>query len=251
MMKKRILVLVSLLTILLSGCITLRIETKIKKDGSGSKSFVMAFDKSVINMLESMADESDASADDIWAGLRAEADAIEGAKVEEYSDDEVEGIKVSVPFADLKELETLSGSDAFEGADVVTTSEDGDTMTLKAVVTAGDLTSQMGEAGGQELEGFDLGEIELEYTYAVDVEGKILEYTPKDIAEVKGSKVTWNLSHVSDETIDLMVKWEPGGGPDMLVILLVAVALGGVILVVIGVMLSVRDRRRSDQLYMS
>jgi hypothetical protein len=43
-----------------------------------------------------MAEESGASAGDLWDTARVGAESIQGATVEDYSDDESEGIKVSV-----------------------------------------------------------------------------------------------------------------------------------------------------------
>jgi hypothetical protein len=240
-MKKRVF-LISLLAVLLSGCITLRIETKINEDGSGKKSFVMAFDKSVISMIESMGEDSGMSTEDIWAEARDGASAIEGAKVEEYKDDKSEGIKIIVPFDDLAELQALSQSDLFQGADVVSVSEDGDTRTLKAVVSVGDVASGLGEAGGEDLEGIDPGDIEIEYSYTVDVEGKILEYSHKEIAEVEGSKITWDLVKAgSTDELELMVKWKPGkesGGMLPYLLIAIVVIAGGMI--VLGIVMSLR-----------
>jgi hypothetical protein len=202
----------------------------------------------VVSMIKSMAQESGASIDDIWAKARASAGAIEGARVKDYQDEDVEGIQVSVPFENLDELQALSSSDAFEGADSVTVSNADDTLTLKAVVKAGDLTAGLSEAGGEELEGFDLGEIELAYTYAVEVEGKILEHSPQEIARVEGSKVTWDLSQAGAETVELMVRWKPGGGSNLLPILAAVALVGGVILIASGVVLVIRKRKPSDQL---
>ncbi len=241
-MKIRVLALMSLLALTASGCITIRMETKIEQDGSGTKSVVLALDKSIMSMMESMAQEAGTSTEDIWATAREGAATIEGATVEQYGDDEAEGIQITVPFGSLDELEALSSSDTFQGADTVTVSQDGDTTTLNAIVNVRDITSGLDEAGGKELEGFDLGEIEIKYTYAVEVEGDILEYSPKDIATVEGSKVTWDLTRVSADSVELMLKWEPGGGLDLLVILIIAVALGGLVLVVAGVVLTVRGR---------
>ena len=247
-MKKRALVIISLCVILLSSCITIRVENKINADGSGEKSVLLALDKSMMSMFESMAAESGESMDDIWAEARTGAEAIEGAKVEDYSDDDVEGIKMIVPFDSLDELQALSQSETFEGIDTITVSEDGDTKTLKAQVDVGELTSGLGEAGGAELEGFDLGDIELEYTYAVEVEGKILDHSPKDIAEVKGGKVTWDLVQSNSQTVELMVKWSPGGGGiNISTILLIVIVAGGLVLVAVGVFLALRGRRSPDQ----
>jgi hypothetical protein len=242
LVKKRILIAVLLSALLTSGCITIRIETKINKDGSGTKSFVLALDKSVMGMMESMTEESGASTDDIWAAATEGAGSINGATVEEFSDDDSEGIKVSVPFGSLEELEALSGSDAFEGMDTVKVSRDGDITTLNATVSVGDVTSGLGEAGGESLEGFDMGDIDLEYSYAIEIEGNIIEYAPKEIATVDGSKVTWDLTSASTDTVELMLKWEPGGGLDPLLIVLIAAALGGLILVAAGIFLTVRSK---------
>ncbi len=236
-----------LLIVLLSGCVTLRIETKIKANGSGTKSFIMAIDKSAMSMIESMAQESgetDLNTEDIWETARVGAESIKGATVEDYRDDKSEGIKVSVPFKNFAELEALSGSDAFEGADAVTVTEQGDRVTLTAIVDTSDIVSGLSGAGGQDLGDFDLGEIDFEYSYIIDVEGKILSFGPKNMAQVKGGKVTWDLTQSTTDSVELTVTWEPGGGgPDMTTILLIVVAVSGILLVVAGVLVSARGRR--------
>jgi hypothetical protein len=109
-------------------------------------------------------------------------------------------------------------------------------------VSVGDVTSRLGEAGGESLEGFDMGDIDLEYSYAIEIEGNIIEYAPKEIATVDGSKVTWDLTSASTDTVELMLKWEPGGGLNPLLIVLIATALGGLILVAAGIFLTVRSK---------
>ena len=126
-------------------------------------------------------------------------------------------------------------------------SKDGDTTTLSATLNTSELTSGFDAAEAPELEGFDLGEIDFEFAYVVEVEGEILEYSPKEYAEVTGSKVTWDLTQFPSDTAEVMVKWGPGGGLDLQLILLIVVALGGVILVAAGILLSTRDKRTSDQ----
>jgi hypothetical protein len=155
----------------------------------------------------------------------------------------MEGIEIVVPFDNLDELEALSSSDAFEGADVVSVKRDGDTTTLNATVTVGDVESNLGEAGGESLEGFDLGEINLEYSYSVEVEGDILDYAPTEFATIENNKVTWDLTRASADTVDLMIRWKPGGGLDVTFLLLIVIAIGGVALVAIGILLSLRSRR--------
>jgi len=246
-MRKQTSVLIILISLLISGCVTVRVETKIKKDGSGTKAFVLALDNSVLSMLESMAQESGASTDDIWEAARAGAESIKGAEVQEYRDGESQGIKISVPFSNLTELQALSSSDAFSGSDVVTVSQNGDVTTLKATVRTGDLASGFDEAGGQSLEGFDLGDIDFEYVYVIEVEGEILEYSPQGNAEIEGSKVSWDLTQSTDDTTELTIKWEPSSGPDIMVILLVIIALGGAALILFGAILTMRGKQAADQ----
>ncbi|MGD9100882.1 MAG: hypothetical protein PVF45_10420 [Anaerolineae bacterium] len=239
-MKRRVLILISLLAVLLSGCVTLRIETRIKADGSGKKSFVMAFDKEAIAMIEEAGEGGD-----IWDQSRENiTGSIKGAKIEDYSDDKSEGIKVTVPFANLAELEALSQSDVFQGADAVSVSQEGDTMTLRAVVNIGDITSGMDQSGGMGME-IAPGDFEMEYSYAVDVQGEILAYSHKDIAEIKGSKVTWNLINANAEQLELSVKWKPGSEPtnDMFTYLLIGIVVLGVVLIGAGVIMTLRPKQ--------
>lgn len=254
-MKKRILVLVALLAVLASGCITIRLETKIKEDGSGTQSMALALDKGMMSLFESMAQESGGSVDDLWAEARVEAERIPGAKVEDYSEENAEGIKVTIPFKDLDELATLSGNDALGDLDTVTVSQDGDTRTLKVVLSGSNPLAGLSQAGGEgmeefDLEEFDLGDFDLTFTYAVDVEGKILSYSPQDIAKVKGSKVTWDLMQADADQLELTLKWEPGssgGGSNMLPLLVGVVAIGGVLLVIVGVVMTMRRPQSSDR----
>jgi hypothetical protein len=201
---------------------------------------VLAFDKSVMSMMESMADESGAGIDDIWATASEGTATIPGATVEQFSDDESEGIRVSVPFGSLEELEALSSNDAFEGTDSVSISRDGDVTTMFATVNVGEVTSGFDETAGQGMDGFDMGEFDFEYSYAVEVEGEVLEYSPQDFATIDGDKVTWDLTRASSDNVELIIKWGPGGGLDLVYILLIAAAIGGVLLIVAGVILTVR-----------
>jgi hypothetical protein len=241
-MRKHAFILLLLLSTLASGCVTVHMETKIKQDGSGTKSFVLALDNSVMSMIESMAQESGAGPDDVWETARAGAESISGARVEDYRDDESQGIKITVPFSDLNELQALSGVDAFAGSDVVTVSQNGAITTLKATVKTGDLA-----AGFDDLEGFDLGDIDIEYAYSVKVEGVILAYAPTGNAVTEGNKVTWDLTQSTGDTTELMIEWDPSSGSDVRVILLVVIAPGGAALIVVGVILIARGKRAPDQ----
>ena len=75
------------------------------------------------------------------------------------------------------------------------------------------------------------------------MEGEILEYSPEEIAEVKGSAVAWDLTQSNADSLELMVKWEAAAGAtDMLVVILIVVVLAGVLLVAAGIVLTARSR---------
>jgi hypothetical protein len=241
-MREYTFILLVLLSALASGCVTVHLETDIQQDGSGTKSYVLALDNSVMSMLESMAQEAGASPKDVWETARAGAESISGATVEDYHDDESQGIKITVPFSDLDELQAWSGVDAFSGSDVVTVSQNGAITTLKATVRTGDLTAEF-----DDLQGFDLGAIDIAYVYSVKVEGVILAYAPTGNAVTEGNKVTWDLTQSTGDTTELMIEWEPSSGPDVRMILLVVIALGGAALIVAGLFLTLRGRRAPDQ----
>jgi hypothetical protein len=73
LMIKRTLIVIALFALLLTGCVTPRVETKIKKDGSGTKSFLVAVDKNMMSMVESMAEHPDTSGQDLWESARSSA----------------------------------------------------------------------------------------------------------------------------------------------------------------------------------
>jgi hypothetical protein len=241
-MKGRLLVLFIMLATLISGCITVDIETKIKKDGRGTRSFVLALDRSVISMLEGAAQEAGVAMNDIWGAVRAEAQSIEGAQVEDYSDGTVRGIKVTLPFASLEELQALSSGDGVKGADAVTVSQDGDVKTLSARVNIGEVAAALTEVGDQNLEGFEFGEIDLQFTYAVEVEGRLLKYAPQDMAVVEGGRVTWDLSQVDADAVELTIQWDSGDGAGLFIFLLVVVILAALALMVSGVIMTRRTK---------
>jgi hypothetical protein len=133
--------------------------------------------------------------------------------------------------------------------DTVTISQDGDKHIFRATLDTSDLSGAgtgMGEFAGEDLEGFSMEDLDMEYSYVLDVEGEILSYSPKDIATVEGSKVTWNLAQASGSNVDLTLEWTPGGGPDMMVILLIGVVVVGLLFVVVGVLLTMRGKQEAE-----
>jgi hypothetical protein len=228
--------------------VTVRVETKIKGNGSGTKSVILAFDKVMMGMIESMA-EGSGEMGDIWAEAAASAEQVPGFKVEDYATEELEGIKVIASFDSLEELEALSSSEGFQGLDLVTISQNGDKNTFRATLDTSELSAagtEMEGFEGAELEGFSMEDLDIEYNYVLDVEGEILSYSPKDIATVEGSKVTWNLAQASGPNLELTLEWTPGGGPDMMVIVLIGVIIVGLLFVVVGVVLTMRGKQEAE-----
>ncbi len=243
-MKKQILLLIILST-LMTGCITLRIETKINQDGSGTRSFVIALSKETMSMLTSMAEGSGQSVDNMWDEALASAETIPGAKVEEYQDDKSQGIRITFSFDTLEELEALSRSEEMKGGDQVTITEQGDQITLQAVIDTSDMTSGLSGAG-EEMGGLDLSDldIDIEYSYIIQVEGKIISYGPHEFAEVKGNKITWDLTQAPSDTTELFVTWKPGGGLNLLIILVIGAVVVCGLLVFLGIVAILVSRRR-------
>jgi hypothetical protein len=104
----------------------------------------------------------------------------------------------------------------------------------------------LSEADAESFEGFDLGDIDIEFTYAVDVDGKILEYGPQENAQRAGNKVTWDLTQAGADTFNLMIRWEPSGGPSTTTLLLIAAVVIGLAVALVGLVLIVRDRRSAS-----
>jgi hypothetical protein len=239
MKKKPFLVTVLVAVLFLTGCITLKIENDIRPDGSGAKSQIIAMDMEAMEgFVQSMGVTPEPGAqeenplEDSFEELEQKAAAVPGATVEEYKDPTTgrEGIKVTVPFANLDELVALSSTELFGDVDAISFQQSGSSTTMNITVSTGDLSEEVSESageGGEEeatpspeekaMQQQMLQMMDIEFTYSVIVPGVIADYAPKDSATVEGNKIAWDLSQalleMDADSVNLMVQWESGGAP--------------------------------------
>ena len=221
----------------LAGCITLKIETDIRPDGSGTKSQIIAVDvEAVEGFAQSMGvtpepgAEEENPLEDSFKELEQKAATVPGSVVEEYKDPATgrEGIKATAPFANLDELVALSSTELFGNVDAISFQQSGSSTMMNITVSTSDLSEEVESAGegGEEatpspeekaMQQQMLQMMNIEFTYSVIVPGVVVTYNPQDSATVEGSKITWDLSQALLETeadsLDLMVQWEGGSAP--------------------------------------
>jgi hypothetical protein len=239
MKRRSFLVTMLVAALFLAGCITLKIENDIRSDGSGAKSQIIAMDMEAMEGLaQSMGvtpepgAEEENPLEDSFEELEQKAATVPGATVEKYKDPTTgrEGIKASVPFANLDELVALSSTELFGDVDAISFQQSGNSTTMNITVSTGDLSEEVSESageGGEEeatpspeekaMQQQMLQMMDIEFTYSVIVPGVIADYDPKDSATVEGNEITWDLSQALLETeadsVALMVQWEGGGAP--------------------------------------
>jgi hypothetical protein len=238
MTKRLFLVTMLVAALFLSGCITLKIETDIRPDGSGTKSQIIAVDiEAVEGFAQSMGVTPEPGAEegnpmeDSFKELEQKAATVPGATVEEYKDPATgrEGIKATAPFANLDELVALSSTELFGNVDAVSFQQSGNSTTMNVAVSTSNVSEEASESageGGEEatpspeekaMQQQMLQMMNIEFTYSVIVPGVVVTYNPQDSATVEGSKITWDLSQALLETeadsVDLMVQWEGGSAP--------------------------------------
>lgn len=204
--------------LLLSGCVTLRTETRINADGSGTRSIIIAMDPSVMEMAQSQGEG------DPFADAQAQAANIPGATVEEYVDPNTgnKGVKMTLPFQSLDELATMDFGEEDSKIDEITWSREGDIYTLTAKVNMGDLAAG---ASGEDAETMTeqeqqmatqmMAAMGLEFTYAVAVPGEIKDYSPQQNAtyDAANNEIIWKLDVASMTVPEIMVKWDNSAAP--------------------------------------
>jgi hypothetical protein len=223
----------------LTGCITLKIENDIRPDGSGTKSQIIAVDMEAIEgFAQSMGATPEPGAEDenpledSFGELEQKAAAVPGATVEEYKDPVTgrEGVKVTVPFANLDELVALSSTELFGNMDTISLQQSDSSTVMNIILSTSDLSAEVSESAGEAdeeeatpspeekaMQQQMLQMMDIEFIYSVIVPGVIADYDPKDSATVEGNKITWDLSQVlleaETDSVALMVQWERGGAP--------------------------------------
>ena len=231
-MKRRTTVLLALSAVLLTGCITLEIQTVINPDGSGEKAMVMALDQDTYDMMMMTTPEPGEEVEDpfqsTWDDCAANPDII----CEEYVDEEREliGVRVIVPFDSLDELVDLSYDEVFEGADEVTIEESDGATTMRIVVYISDVGGEVAESSegttdddtpeatltpeDEEMQRQMLEMMDVEFLYRVTAPSPILEYSPQEDAtyDEDENTVTWELDLLAEaESQEFSLSWETTG----------------------------------------
>ncbi len=226
MKGKLSLIAVMVATLLLAGCLTVKVDTDIRPDGSGVKSLIMAVDDDVLEMASTA--EPGATPENPFADLREEVADVPGVTVEEYHDAERgrTGLKMSVEFRDVDELPAISAEKPFDGLDSITIERDGSVYTLRAAVNTDELNNELAAAAGEgqesgatpspdelKMQEQIMEAMDVEFTYSVKVPGKLIAYGPVDNAIVEGNRVTWQLDLLGTDPANLMVQWDSKGKP--------------------------------------
>ena len=207
--------------LLLSGCVTIRSEVTVNPDLSGTRTIVMAMDKSMMDM----AMEESGEGEDPFADMQAEFSDVPGAVVEEYTDPATgnQGIKVSIPFKDLDDLANQKFGDEEDALDTVTWSQEGNVYTLNFAVDTGGIA---GGASGEDAEDMSpedqekaaqmMASMGLEISYSIALPGAILDYAPKEGAtyDAANNAILWTLDLIDPAaSSDIMVKWDNSAAP--------------------------------------
>lgn len=175
-MKKtiKLIMILMLVLIVLTGCVNINYEVKVNKDGSGDISYVYGFSKETLNSLQM-------TAEDMVASMKEQAEESKYT-VETYEDDEISGFIAKKHIEDLSV--GMSMQEAF-GEEYVKDEKDNginiqkNLFTIKYYQNAQiDLTSMS-----------ELGE-SIKMTYKVKLPAKA---KTNNATEVKNKELTWNL----------------------------------------------------------
>jgi len=229
---KRLFLFVSLSAVLvLTGCITIDIQNIINADGSGEKVMITAMDADAHNMMLLTTPEAGEEVEDPWQSIWDECEQDPRAICEEYVDaeNELTGVRVSVPFDSLDELTALSDSPTFGSSDEITFEQSGDTTTMHIVIHTGEVGSEVAESSGEmepalspeatltpeeeEMQRAVLEMMDINFFYRVTAPVPISVYEPQENATYDEAEntVTWKIDLLSEEsTQELLLTW---GGP--------------------------------------
>ena len=231
-MLKRLFLFVSLgISLLLTGCITIDIQTIINADGSGERVMITAIDTDAYKMLMLVTPEPGEEIEDPLQSIWDECAEDPRVTCEEYVDaeKEVTGVRVSIPFSSLDELVALSDDPTLGGSDEITFEQSGDTTTMRITVNTQEVGSEVAKSSG-EMEATPLPEatltaeeeemqrqilemMDINLFYRVTAPASISAYEPQENATYDEAEntVTWEMDLLSEEPVqELSLTW---GGP--------------------------------------
>jgi hypothetical protein len=216
--------------LLLTGCVTIRIETKVNPDLSGEKSMLIAMDDSFLDMAKAtVTPGAGEEAADPFAEFKKGAENLPpNVRVEDFHDDfnKQTGVKIIASFANLDELVTLSETGYFSSTDKVEVQRSGDAVTVRMTMNKKGLTDEMGTAAGGGGAGAtpeatpDPEMVKqmanmFEFTYSVAPAGEIVSYSPQEGSKFDAATntVSWRFDFAAQEAPAYEITWKPGGVP--------------------------------------
>lgn len=183
-MKKilSIMAIMSMLLLVLTGCMDINYEVALNKDGSADLTLIYGFEKEILEQYGT-------SSDEMSADMKEEAEK-DGYTVENYSDDKLEGIKITKHF---DKAEDVVMSELFEGEMDLTSEKKNEGIKIekkgnKTVYSQNDeidLTS-----GGEESE-FDYSSM-VKFKYVVKLPVKAGKNNATSVSK-DGKTLTWEL----------------------------------------------------------
>jgi len=244
---KRIAALMALV-VLLTGC-KIRMDSNLvlNEDESGTYAIEMSADSE----LRQLAEEQGGEPIDFTQGME---DVPEGWTVEEFTDGDFSGVRISHPFSSIAQFEQDLGDLVSLGGGATTgiltglgLSHDGDQFAFDSDLTGvSDTLGQLaGGDLGSEMEGVDMGAMFdqlFEVRIVITLPGEVGD---NNADEVNGNTLVWNVS-LSDEGKQLHAESSVGGGSGT-VVLIAALVLAGLILLGLGTVYLQGRRRRKEK----
>lgn len=228
--RRRILPAVAVvgMSLLLSGCITMKIGYEFSADGSGTQTVVMAMDKDAMAMMASAgadatpsASSTPAAAADPFADMKSGKGLPPGSTAADYTDPRTgrTGVIVTTPFKNLDDLRAISNSGGTNSGDKVQVTQDGSKFTFRANFNP--QSSSPGAAPGGSSTSTDketealLAQIDFDIEYKLVVPGNVVDWGPQTIGTATKradgmTEVVWRSSKLTNWG-DLFVIWDTAG----------------------------------------
>ncbi len=201
----RNLVLVLLSTLGLSACLTLEVRTRLSADGSAERTVVIAVDSALLRTVPV----------DPLDPIRAEAET-RGWRVERYQDPAREqvGLRFERALPALEDLNRPAEGDPLGGLEQVALGEAGGFQTLSVTLSLSGILDRLRIAAGEPPLSVEdrtlLQAADFRMRYEIELPGPIVEYSPRDGAQVEGRRIRWAVPLRPDQpSITLYAMWRP------------------------------------------
>jgi hypothetical protein len=194
-----------LAALLLSGCLTLSVHTRLRADGAAERTVTVAVDRVLLQTAAVQPLES----------LRRMAEA-SGWGVERFRDAarDQEGIRLRRTLSSLEDLNRLPEGDPLAGLERITVETQGDLQVLTATLSIAGILERLRIAAGEPpLSPEDLSLLRaagFRLRYELELPGPVIDYAPRGNAQVDGRRIRWEVPLSPDQTtVTLRVTWRP------------------------------------------